>query len=248
MLGIFTSRRRTNPAPEAMVELEPAACGGLREEFACVEEALAAGADASIACSVVGHSLALHGSSLGECLTALQATYQAVRGTDPSFSDVQALSQAWSEATLGYLHQLSCADPLTGLASLAHLRGRLTELYRAEHVDGAIRETYALVIIDILGGDLGEDASARLSAARRVTRVGESARTVFAGAETIARLGTNRLAVLAERDDRLSQRTALLRRLVNSLSLEGRPVRVWIEGLPGSDASAAVLLDELARI
>ena len=54
--------------------------------------------------------------------------------------------------------------------------------------------------------------------------------------------------MLALRDEQLSQRTALLRRLVNALDLEGRPVRVWIEGLPGSDASAAVLMDELARI
>ncbi|MEI2713741.1 MAG: hypothetical protein V9G04_10755 [Nocardioides sp.] len=245
---MFTSRRRASAAPAYAVELVPAACGGLRGEFASVEEALVSGADPSVACSVVGHALALRGSSLGECLTALQATYRSVRGTDPSFRDVQALAEAWSEATLGYLHQLSCADPMTGLASLAHLRGRLTELYRAEAAPGDIRDTYSLVIVDVLGGDLTHGASARLASARRVTRVGQSARTVFSGAETIARLGTNRLAVLALRDEQLSQRTALLRRLVNALDLEGRPVRVWIEGLPGSDASAAVLMDELARI
>ena len=37
---------------------------------------------------------------------------------------------AWSDATLEYLHDLSCEDPLTGLASLAHVRTRLDEIYR----------------------------------------------------------------------------------------------------------------------
>ena len=51
-------------------------------------------------------------------------------GTEPAFTDACAVALGWSEATLAYLHQLSCADPLTGLASMAHLRGRLTEVYR----------------------------------------------------------------------------------------------------------------------
>ena len=51
-------------------------------------------------------------------------------GTTPDFEAAEALSVAWSEATLEYLHDLSCEDPLTGLASLAHVRTRLDEIYR----------------------------------------------------------------------------------------------------------------------
>ena len=53
-----------------------------------------------------------------------------------------------------------------------------------------------------------------------------------------------RVVVLAERNDRLGRRTALLRTMLMSAD---RPPRVWIEGLPATDDSAAVLLDELAR-
>ena len=48
------------------------------------------------------------------------------------------------------------------------------------------------------------------------------------------------------RDDRLGQRVALLRRLLADLDEDEQP-RLWIEGLPTSDASCAGLLDELAR-
>ena len=51
-----------------------------------------------------------------------------MRGDEPDFDATEALSVAWSEETLGYLHQVSCEDPLTGLATLAHLRARLAEL------------------------------------------------------------------------------------------------------------------------
>ena len=57
---------------------------------------------------------------------------------------------AWSEATLGYLHQLSCEDPLTGLASLAHVRSRLSELYRCRATGTApCPHTHALVVLDL---------------------------------------------------------------------------------------------------
>src|SRR3546814_12395233 len=68
------------------------------------------------------------------------------RSSEPAFADVRALSMAWSESTLAYLHQLSCEDPLTGLASLAHIRSRLSELYRGAR---AADETHALVVLDL---------------------------------------------------------------------------------------------------
>jgi GGDEF domain-containing protein len=152
---------------------------------------------------------------------------------------------AWSDTTLGYLHRLSCEDPLTGLASQAHLRSRISELYRAAGGQD-VNAVHALVVCEVSAprgrADVPGDHFTR---AMRLARVGESARTVFPGGETIGRLGTSRVAVLVERDQRLGRRVRVLRTLLGSV--EADPARAWIEGLPRSDDAAAILLDELAR-
>jgi hypothetical protein len=260
-VGIFAARRSPADDPGARAEPTDGASGmglpvnmgspvGLPARFQAVGEALASGSGSAEACAVVGRDLARDGGSLHEGLEALRATYQLVRGFDPSYDDVLALSQAWSESTLGYLHQISCADPMTGLASLAHLRSHLSDLYRGEGQElGRVRHRFALVIVDLPTDPVGLDEEDRDPWARplRLSRLGEAARTVFAGAETVAGLGATRVVVLARRDERLGQRAALLRRMVDTLDLHGRPARVWIEGLPPTDAGAANLLDELAR-
>lgn len=166
-------------------------------------------------------------------------------GGEPAYDAVHALSVAWSEATLAYLHQLSCEDPMTGLASLAHVRSRLSEIYRGDLRDAdSTRERTALVVVDV--PVLPHDTVTR---ALRMARLGTAARTVFVGDEVIGRIGSHRIVVVAARDDRLGQRVALLRRLVHGGSSNGqdRLARIWIEGLPAGDAGAAALLDELAR-
>jgi hypothetical protein len=162
------------------------------------------------------------------------------------------LCQAWSEETLGYLHQLSCEDPLTGLASLAHLRARLSEVHRgAEQGGESMTASHALVVIDLpllahrsTGGSTPDDP---FESALRLVRVARSARMVFPGEETICQASSHRLVVVCERDERLARRVGLLRDLVEDLDpLSGR-ARVWIEGLPSSDDGVALLLDEIAR-
>jgi len=215
---------------------------GLPHRFEAVAEALASGSDSTASCRVVGRDLALDGASLEETLSALRATWQLVRGSDPSYDAVTALLGAWSDATLAYLHQISCEDPMTGLASLAHVRSRVSETYRvpAQHPAG-----HVLVVCDLVALDSG--AAESFTRAMVLTRVGEAARTVFPGRETIGRLGSHRVVVVAPRDDRLGARVRLLRSLVAGTRRDGYAVRAWIEGLPGSDAGAALLLDELAR-
>ena len=195
-------------------------------------------------CSVAGQVLARDGASVEETLEGLRETWRHVRGGDPSYEVVTAVVTAWSETTLGYLHQLSCDDPLTGLASQAHLRSRLSELFRL----GEAGDAHALVVCVLpLGDDPSEDADDHFTRAMRLARAGELARTAFAGDETIARLGSRRVTVLARRDDRLARRVKVLRTLLSGVDPDGAPVRVWIEGLPGSDRTAGMLLDELAR-
>ena len=125
-------RRITAAGPEMGGPASLSLRSGLPHRFEAVGEALISGSDVLDACSVAGQDLARDGASVEETLEALRATWQQVAGTDPSYEVVTALVTAWSETTLGYLHQLSCEDPLTGLASQAHLRSRLSELYRLE--------------------------------------------------------------------------------------------------------------------
>lgn len=249
-MGIFAHRAKPLDAPPARVSTVLSERDRLRlpPMFEAVGEALAGGWDATAACEAVGRVLGQQGVSLEETLGGLRTTYELVRGFEPPFAHTSALAVGWSESTLGYLHQLSCADPLTGLASMAHLRGRLAELYRGVTREPAhLRDSHALVIVEtvpwgrtsgvgeVFGGDLV------------MSRIGESVRSVFRGSETICRIGPRRVVVLADRDEHLGRRLGLLRRLLVGAERQYGHVRIWVEGLPEADDSAATLLDELSR-
>ncbi len=225
--------------------------GALPDRFEAVGERLAAGHDASVACAVVGREAARDGAELGEALDGLRATYARVLGGEPDFRAVRALCEAWSEETLGYLHQLSCENPMTGLASLAHLRARLSEVYRAaEEGEVSPGTSHALVVVDLplLARWLGTAGSGDpFASALLLVRLAESSRLVFPGGETIAQTGPSRLVVVASRTDRLPERVGLLRELVEDLAPPVLAARVWIEGLPPTDVGAGQLLDEIAR-
>lgn len=246
-MGIFATGPR-DPMADAgtRAELSDELRMALPPRFEAVGEALvpSPGSGGSVvdACAVVGRDLAHDGVSLAETLDGLRRTFRLVGGGDPDYAALQAISVAWGEAVLCYLHQLSCEDPLTGLASLAHVRSRVSELYRGQLRDHlVVRERHALVVVAVPAPAVARSGSAALVESLEVGRLGATARTVFSGAETIGHLAPGRVVVLAARDERLARRTALLRRLLVS------PVRVWIEGLPDSDAAAAQLLDELTR-
>ncbi len=236
-MGLFATRaRRTTADPEA-APLPDRIERDVPLRFVAVAEAWASGSGSGGACEFAGRSLAQDGSSLEEVLATLQDVSRLVVGEDPRFDDVQALCRGWSEATLSYLNQLSCDDPMTGLSSLAHLRTTLFEFFRGE-LDNPQRvaATRALVVVDV-GHAVG---ATTLTHAMRLTRVGEAARAVFPTA-TVGRVGRGRVVIVTSRDDRLGRRVSLLKNMVES------PARVWIEGLPPSDTGSALLLDELSR-
>jgi hypothetical protein len=249
-MAMFTfTRRRSDPVPDCQM-------GGLpldvRESlplrFEAVGEALVSGGDVSASCHVVGRDVARDGAALGEALSGLRTTFALVRGTDPPFEATEALSVAWSEATLEYLHDLSCEDPLTGLTSLAHVRTRLAEVYRdAELTDAPVRASHALVVVEvrIQGRALLEEH--QFTRALRMVQVAEAMRAVFSGGETIGRLGLHRAVGVVRRAPDLGTSVTLLREFIGDLDLGSADVRVWIEGLPGTPESATRLLDDLAR-
>lgn len=250
MVG-FTAftRRKSEAVPQTQGgELPDSLRHDLPMRFEVVGEALASSGDVIAACAVVGGDVARDGAALGEALSGLRTTYQLVRGTSPDFDATEALSVAWSEATLEYLHDLSCEDPLTGLTSLAHVRTRLAELYRdAELTDVSVQGTHALVIVSLRSVGVEAILEHHFTRALRLCQVAEAVRAVFSGGETIGRLGLNRAVALVSRGSDLGTSVATLTDYLDDLDLGPSDVRVWIEGLPGSPESACRLLDELAR-
>lgn len=258
-MGIFTSA--TTRLRDQGRERSGGLPGEVPARFEALGEALVAGGgaghDVETACAVTGRELARDGVDMAAALEGLQTTYAVVCRREPDFVATHALCLAWSEETLAYLHQLSCEDPLTGMATLAHLRTRLTEIYRGvDQRDASVTTSHALVVIDLPRVGPGSDLEDRFSHALHLVRVAETVRLVFPGSETIAEIGPTRVAVLARRTGLLGRRVTALLTLLDGGALAGREVdvdregstvRVWIEGLPSTDAAAGVLLDELAR-
>jgi len=223
-----------------------------RNAFQAVVEALQDETDVVPASTEIGRRLADDGVPLPEALDGLHAAYNAVHGIEPAFDAVRALSQSWSESSLTYLHSLSCEDPLTGLASLAHLRSRLNETYRESELVGTpVSNTHALVVVEAPPQLGGTNVDREL----RLVDIAECLRIVYCGGEVLARIGLTRGAALVARTDSLPEQVETVRALITAWrredddpDLDDYPVpRVWIEGLPPSVEWAGRLLDELAR-
>ncbi|HYO39624.1 MAG TPA: hypothetical protein VER39_08205 [Nocardioidaceae bacterium] len=243
-------RRSASPAEaaEPSGDLSQRVRLALPPRFEAVGEALASDADVVAVCSVVGRGVARDGAALGEALSALEETYRLVRGAPPAFEAAEALSVAWSEATLEYLHDLSCEDPLTGLASLAHVRTRLAEVYReAELSDVQVPGSHALVVVELRPPRRSGRPGQQFTRSLRLVQVSEAMRAVYSGGQTLGRLGLDRAVAVVPRSPDLGVSVALLRDVLADLDLGETEARVWIEGLPSSPESAARLLDDLAR-
>jgi len=243
--------RRSAPtiaAPAPSHDLSDAIRLALPMRFEAVGEALVSPADVIAACTVVGRDVARDGAALGEALSGLRTTYHLVLGSPPTFEATEALSVAWSEATLEYLHDLSCEDPLTGLASLAHVRTRLDEIYReSELTDVRVSVSHALVVAEICYPRRTGVPGHHFTRALRLVQVTEAMRAVYSGGQTLGRLGLNRAVAVVPRTADLGVSVALLREFLDDLDLGDADVRLWIEGLPSAADSATRLLDDLAR-
>ncbi|QNE17991.1 hypothetical protein F1D05_08985 [Kribbella qitaiheensis] len=227
---------------------EPHGTAGIdRSAYLAIAEALKDGADVVPASDEVGRRLAEDGVSLLEALDGLGALYHAIGGGEPAFEAVRALSSSWAEASLIYLHSLSCEDPLTGLSSLAHLRSRLGEIYREADLRGtSVPATHALVVVE----PLNPPGLTTLDRELRLIDVAECLRIVFAGGDVLGRLGARRAAALVGREPNLPDQVETARALIRHWRMdtdEPQHARFWIEGLPASAEWGGRLLGELAR-
>lgn len=211
-------------------------------------DALESDGAAAEAVAEIGRRAAREGASLDDLLTGLALTYEAFGGVfeEPPFEVARALSSAWADTSLRYLHAVSCEDPLTGLASLAHVRTRILEIYREADRTGVVGSPdYALLVVELQWGDREVAPFDRLL---RLIDISELLRSVYGGDETIGQLTGCRAVALVRRDAYIGDSVSGLLGLLQSWRERTQiPARLWIEGLPESADSAEVLLDELAR-
>lgn len=244
-LSVF-SRRRSARAP-LVRELTEAERRAVPHHFEAVAEALVLDGCPLGACAVSGAALAADGVTLREALAMLSATYEAAGLGEPTFAAADALSVAWSEETLAFLSDVSCEDPLTGLASSAHLRARIAEIYRdGDLVSTSPRTTHALVMLDLAVTGPGS-APDQFEQALLLAGAAEMARELFPGGATLARIGRDKIAILTHRDLHVGHAVTELRHQLQLNDVAPR-ARIWIEGLPDSSDSAVMVLSGLAML
>lgn len=190
-------------------------------------------------CREAGADLASRGLGLEEAIDALRGVALERTGSEPSLAEVRALASSWAEESLGYLHRLTCSDPLTGLATQAHLLARLHDLARARSL-----EEHVLVVLP-LARDAGPPGlpGTRLDTAVVAGRLGDQLRAVFAAAENPAQLGERHVVQLAEAARATAARLDLLRRLVVGHGAD----EVLVHPLPAHDLDAVRLVLGLAE-
>lgn len=216
--------------------------------FDALVERLVLGGDLDGVCVHIGESAAGAGVPLDEILGRLERVYAVVRGTEPPFGVTRTLTMAWTESSLQYLHAMSCEDPLTGLASLPHVRSGLNEIYRlCDRTGRDVTDEWALVVAE---AGREQEATLPMWGGLAMLDIAEALRTAFDDRVTIGRAGTHRVVAIVRRDASLPLAVSAAQDLLAAQGTGPAPVestRVWIEGLPTTSSTASLLLDELAR-
>jgi hypothetical protein len=187
-----------------------------------IRRALATGADPRAACGRLGSRSAEQGAALRETLRTLAGLYAAAGRPGPPYDALETAAVAWAEESLQFLRSLSCEDPLTGLATLTHVRTRLGELYRA--ADGFGRPLTARRVLLVV--EVRDDGADPWDRAFRLADVGRCLRAVLPGDHTVGRTGPARVVAVVDRASNLPLATASLDRLL------GGAARIRVETLP----------------
>lgn len=197
-------------------------------EVDALVSAVSAGRDMVVPAGRLGRARAEAGVAAREALDDLYALYRQLPGGGPPLVTVRALVEAWTAATVSAIRTATCEDPLSGLASAAYLRTRLTEVYREAERDGAAAaDRHVLLVVDL--GEGGPDGWEAMLF--RLT-LGDCLRSAFSGGETLAVVGHRAVIGLVGRDHHLARRVETLRtKLAHVRELDR--IRVWLERLPG---------------
>lgn len=203
---------------------------------------------------------AQEGEPLERFLDDLETLLKAADLPPMSVALTRMASTAWADGLLEQLNSFSCADPLTGLASVNHLQSFLDGLFRARAVEGepftsTISDPlaeYALVVVELGPRGPSDDVAglAKLAESLRVAIIAEEMRAAFASDEVLARLTDKRCAALVRQSEDLALRAARLKRSIAKrlqLGPHSFVCKVWIEGLPMDGTTSRQVLAELCR-
>ncbi|MFT4299186.1 MAG: hypothetical protein QM597_06095 [Aeromicrobium sp.] len=202
------------------------------------------GAPLTDAALEVGASAASQGIGLVEAIDAVAGLYS---DREPPFAAVRAVTQAWTGSAPQFVTGTDCHDPLTALASSAHLRTRLDDLYRQAVFRGGEEPaaTHVLVVVELgcQAGSCGHGLEAALSG----LEVAHALTVAFPAHETVAGLTQVRFAALTRQEDADRLGLTLLSRVLAE-TLTGQPEpRVWVERLPRDEAAVTWLLSRLTE-
>jgi len=220
----------------------------LPEEFLPVVRALNDGDGEVQVVAAVASDYARAGECLSHLLDDLHATYRALGRARPRPSLVRSASEAWAESMLSRLGDISCEDPLTGLATANHVRLRLAELYRSSR--GSAGETYRLLEVLVSCSSLGGRSPGLEGAFQpelQLAVVGHAIRTVLPRTDTIASLGRHAVLAIARDSDCVDSSVQELARRAQDHLSSGYSASVRVKPLPGSLSEAKGLIDQLSR-
>ncbi|MBL8774950.1 MAG: hypothetical protein JNK12_03425 [Acidimicrobiales bacterium] len=196
----------------------------------------------------LGAIRASNGFTLDEVIEDLHCLYDVV---DPARRvrldrlDTLEVARGWVHGFAEATRDMGCVEPLTGCATEAFLRARLTQTY--QHCDSiglGAADVHSLVVVRLPLESLREPHRSLLA-----VRVAERLRVVFDGGETIASVGPGTFIVLVADTPAVGAALASLTERVEPdlVCDEASPVRtqLWIEGLPESLDQALSLIDDL---
>jgi hypothetical protein len=222
-------------------------------EVEAVCTSLIDGVDVSTALADLARARARSGAGLEETLVDLAALHAVVTApgsadglvaADPDATPSRLLrvaALAWAEESFGELTGARTVHGLTGLATHAYLRTRLSEVYRQAARDGLrVHDTHVLLVVTLdLADVVGWDRMMSM------VLVADVLREVFDGGESPAVLGPSVAVVLAERDASFGPRSLSAGRMLNE-RLHGDELFTGAE-LPSLRVVALPDTDELAR-
>jgi hypothetical protein len=207
-----------------------------------VAEAMLPGApavDLARACGALGRARARAGVGVTETIEDLAALYAVLGRGTPPLTLVSSIAEGWAEEGLTRHARGCCEDPLTGLTTIAYLRTRIAEVYRAaEQLGLNPASTHRLVAVC---------PARRPDPWRRLASdilLGHDLRAAFPGGDTLAQSPVSGagIALIGARTD-ITARYTKLRRTVEL----GYGARTRMSPLPASLTEALRLVDELAH-
>lgn len=210
-----------------------------------VTQAIYRGSESGLlqACGRLGRERGRAGVGIAETISDLGALFQALAESDPPLRLICCTAEGWAEEGMAQHLDGTCEDPLTGLATVAYLRTRMSELYReAGDAGTSVARSHRFVVVSV---------PARPDPWRRLAGsilLGRDLRTAFPGGDTISQVtgpgpGPRAGIALVRADDRMPARYARLRRALSARD----GARIQMTSLPALLPEALCLVDRLAH-